>query len=380
MVFGSDQCILPELYLIFNFQIEKAKILARPLAAATCGGSPPSRAHECARLARWPREEGERWCFLLVRRRAVDAGLTRREGRFVAREWRPRMARRLLDRRCASRRCCARWPCACRTRGGRTLRYWSRLAGRPLPLLGCAAWSQAGRTIARMMAHVSDDGRPAARGIGARCRWRAALVAAVCALCGARDFVDGGCRPTVVAASLRRCRDCWVTKESRIRSWTGLALSTAVYREVPLSLRNRSEPGTSASKLLTALLSADGLRSAVGLWRSATADFVGGFLIHQLCTVHVAVGNNNVYIYMRHCSPWILSGDSRRFRPPFFTFEVALYSSREALYFRTIFGGCSWLERDHEVAYFGRVFVRAGFPGYPAGRGADPARGAPVGG
>ncbi|KZV20816.1 hypothetical protein F511_43584 [Dorcoceras hygrometricum] len=36
--------------------------------------------------------------------------------------------------------------------------------------------------------------------------------------------------------------------ESRILSWTGLVLSTAVYREVPLSLRNRSEPGTSASK------------------------------------------------------------------------------------------------------------------------------------
>ncbi|KZV21315.1 hypothetical protein F511_18684 [Dorcoceras hygrometricum] len=39
-------------------------------------------------------------------------------------------------------------------------------------------------------------------------------------------------------------------------------------------------------------------------------------------------------------------------------------------------GGCIWLERDREVADFGHVFVRAG---YTAGRGADPARGAPEG-
>ncbi|KZV35922.1 hypothetical protein F511_34714 [Dorcoceras hygrometricum] len=53
-----------------------------------------------------------------------------------------------------------------------------------------------------------------------------------------------------------------VTKESHIRSWTGLALSTAVYREVPLSLRNRSEPGTSASKIYTDLLKVLNLNSS----------------------------------------------------------------------------------------------------------------------
>ncbi|KZV14126.1 hypothetical protein F511_44358 [Dorcoceras hygrometricum] len=37
-------------------QDRKAKIPAQPLAAATCGSAPHCRAHECARLARWPRE------------------------------------------------------------------------------------------------------------------------------------------------------------------------------------------------------------------------------------------------------------------------------------------------------------------------------------
>ncbi|KZV18762.1 hypothetical protein F511_13035 [Dorcoceras hygrometricum] len=68
--------------------------------------------------------------------------------------------------------------------------------------------------------------------------------------------------------------------------------------------------------------------------------------------------------------------NSRRFRPPFVTFEVALDSPRQALSFLTYFGGCRWLEQKHEAAIFGRVFVRAGFPGYSAGRGADPSRAA----
>ncbi|KZV19900.1 hypothetical protein F511_31603 [Dorcoceras hygrometricum] len=41
-----------------------------------------------------------------------------------------------------------------------------------------------------------------------------------------------------------------------------------------------------------------------------------------------------------HCSPLILSGSSRRFRPSFWTIEVALDSSCEALSFHTSFGGC----------------------------------------
>ncbi|KZV48328.1 hypothetical protein F511_41756 [Dorcoceras hygrometricum] len=76
-------------------------------------------------------------------------------------------------------------------------------------------------------------------------------------------------------------------------------------------------------------------------------------------------------------------------------FEVALDSSRKALSFITDFGGRRWLEKKHEAAIFGSVFVRAGSnqfsrglncgnccteSGYPAGRGADPARGAPGGG
>ncbi|KZV17140.1 TMV resistance protein N-like [Dorcoceras hygrometricum] len=42
-------------------------------------------------------------------------------------------------------------------------------------------------------------------------------------------------------------------------------------------------------------------------------------------------------------------------------FELALDSFREALSSYTIHGGCIWLERDREVAVFGRVFVRAVF-------------------
>ncbi|KZV54747.1 hypothetical protein F511_04096 [Dorcoceras hygrometricum] len=82
---------------------------------------------------------------------------------------------------------------------------------------------------------------------------------------------------------------------------------------------------------------------------------------------------------------------------PFVTLEVALDSYRKYLSSQTNFGGCRWLEKNHEVAAFirafrgcrfcaGRELLRSfeeydlGFPGYPAGRGADPARGAPGGG
>ncbi|KZV39815.1 hypothetical protein F511_27833 [Dorcoceras hygrometricum] len=51
----------------------------------------------------------------------------------------------------------------------------------------------------------------------------------------------------------------------------------------------------------------------------------------------------------------------RRFRPSFFTFEVALESSRKALSSHTNFGGCRWLEQKHEVAIFVRVFRCSGF-------------------
>ncbi|KZV55576.1 hypothetical protein F511_12682 [Dorcoceras hygrometricum] len=112
--------------------------------------------------------------------------------------------------------------------------------------------------------------------------------------------------------------------------------------------------------------------------------------------------------------------NSRRFRPSFVTFEVALDSTRQALSFHINFRGCRWLEQKHEVAVFMRVFHCSGCEnerqyrtlisllgllatmrrvvnyhsswarqrqvelfdasGYPAGRGADPARGAPGGG
>ncbi|KZV58753.1 hypothetical protein F511_24580 [Dorcoceras hygrometricum] len=42
--------------------------------------------------------------------------------------------------------------------------------------------------------------------------------------------------------------------------------------------------------------------------------------------------------------------NSRRFRPPFWTFEVALDSFREALSSYTTFGGCDWLVVEREVA------------------------------
>ncbi|KZV40270.1 hypothetical protein F511_28860 [Dorcoceras hygrometricum] len=48
--------------------------------------------------------------------------------------------------------------------------------------------------------------------------------------------------------------------------------------------------------------------------------------------------------------------------------DVALDSSREALSSYTICGGCSWLERDREVAVSGRVFVRAAVSSVPVSR------------
>ncbi|KZV45005.1 hypothetical protein F511_25076 [Dorcoceras hygrometricum] len=67
----------------------------------------------------------------------------------------------------------------------------------------------------------------------------------------------------------------------------------------------------------------------------------------------------------------------RRLRPSFFTFEIALDSSRRALSPYTVFGSCRWLEQKHEVAVLVREFRCAG---HTAGRGAGPAGGAPGGG
>ncbi|KZV38246.1 hypothetical protein F511_36299 [Dorcoceras hygrometricum] len=56
----------------------------------------------------------------------------------------------------------------------------------------------------------------------------------------------------------------------------------------------------------------------------------------------------------RHCSPLILSGDSHRFRPSFWTCEVALDSSWKDLSPYTSFGGYCSLERDCETTALGR--------------------------
>ncbi|KZV42475.1 hypothetical protein F511_38126 [Dorcoceras hygrometricum] len=53
---------------------------------------------------------------------------------------------------------------------------------------------------------------------------------------------------------------------------------------------------------------------------------------------------------LEHCSAVSSPANSRRFRPPFFRFEVALHSFREALSIDISFGGCCWLERDREDA------------------------------
>ncbi|KZV16658.1 fatty acid amide hydrolase-like [Dorcoceras hygrometricum] len=71
--------------------------------------------------------------------------------------------------------------------------------------------------------------------------------------------------------------------------------------------------------------------------------------------------------------------NSRRFRLLFDTFEIALDSSREALPFHTTFGGCGWLVEEREVAA-DRVFCSAGNLDFTAGRGFNPAGGAPGGG
>ncbi|KZV45461.1 hypothetical protein F511_12909 [Dorcoceras hygrometricum] len=81
-----------------------------------------------------------------------------------------------------------------------------------------------------------------------------------------------------------------------------------------------------------------------------------------------------------YCSPLILSDNSRRFRPLFDTCEEALDSSREALPFYTYFGGCCGLEQKHEVAGLARAFRSSGNSGFTAGRGVNPAGGAPGGG
>ncbi|KZV49944.1 hypothetical protein F511_35197 [Dorcoceras hygrometricum] len=59
--------------------------------------------------------------------------------------------------------------------------------------------------------------------------------------------------------------------------------------------------------------------------------------------------------------------------------EVALDSSREALPFYTSFRSCNWLVEEHEVAAV-RVLRQPGNPGFTAGRGFNPAGGAPGGG
>ncbi|KZV46269.1 hypothetical protein F511_10403 [Dorcoceras hygrometricum] len=58
-------------------------------------------------------------------------------------------------------------------------------------------------------------------------------------------------------------------------------------------------------------------------------------------------------------------------------FGTELDSSREALPSYTTFEGWRSLERDREAAISGSVFVRAGNPGFTAGRGFNPAGGAP---
>ncbi|KZV19613.1 AMP deaminase [Dorcoceras hygrometricum] len=110
----------------------------------------------------------------------------------------------------------------------------------------------------------------------------------------------------------------------------------------------------------------------------------------------------SVFQTLGYCSPLILSGDSHRFRSPFFTFEVALDSSRRDLSSYTALGGYRWLEQKYEVAVvFVCCVVQISFiavpctarivcvkvqncgrrnPGLTAGRGFNPAGGAPGGG
>ncbi|KZV42582.1 hypothetical protein F511_33544 [Dorcoceras hygrometricum] len=126
--------------------------------------------------------------------------------------------------------------------------------------------------------------------------------------------------------------------------------------------------------LVLQLVSASGANDSVSIsWRDVVwmlrlvpAARICSRVRRLVVQLRVDVNDGQLYCSLRlvscslrlYCSPLILSGDSRRFRPLFWEFEVALDSSREALPSYTILGGCCWLERDREVAVFGRVLHR----------------------
>ncbi|KZV29399.1 hypothetical protein F511_21308 [Dorcoceras hygrometricum] len=90
-------------------------------------------------------------------------------------------------------------------RAGRRRARWSHVLSDGWPLdvaRDGRRWAALFETKRRCWPHDCAHG-------GARRRWSAALVAAACAPCGARDFVDGGRRPAAAPANLRRCRDGW---------------------------------------------------------------------------------------------------------------------------------------------------------------------------
>ncbi|KZV36557.1 hypothetical protein F511_23586 [Dorcoceras hygrometricum] len=73
----------------------------------------------------------------------------------------------------------------------------------------------------------------------------------------------------------------------------------------------------------------------------------------------------SVYQTLDYCSPLILSGDSHRFQPSFWTCKVALDSSWKALSPYTSFGGYCSLERDCKTTALGRelcVQLSVGLP------------------
>ncbi|KZV58609.1 hypothetical protein F511_11257 [Dorcoceras hygrometricum] len=122
------------------------------------------------------------------------------------------------------------------------------------------------------------------------------------------------------------------------------------------------------------VFSYDGQNDSVLIsWSDAVLVVAPGTSCEELLCLVVQLGadvnDGQLYCSLRlvscslrlYCSPLILFGDSRRFRPSFGTFEVVLDSSRRALSIDTILGGCVWLERDREVAVFGRVLRRRGF-------------------
>ncbi|KZV20892.1 hypothetical protein F511_36001 [Dorcoceras hygrometricum] len=131
--FGSDQYELPELYLMYQFQIGSSKFLEIPATPPPLAAAPfPSRR---ARMR--------------VRQPCVaGSGAARRASvaHEAAENCRPSSRARCTlaaQLRCASRTIGARWTAA--GREGCTL---AAAAGRPLPLLGCAAWSSAaGRAL-----------------------------------------------------------------------------------------------------------------------------------------------------------------------------------------------------------------------------------------